>query len=360
VLAKFGLLRKYLIGTRKPTPGIPEELTSMNPAWGAAATVAAMALPRYKGEWVRAAIFPWFDACAKRHVQPGDHIISSYGYANYCFKEVRSLGGRTLLEAGNSHPTYFWDVVAEEHRIWNVRQPPYPPHWNQRAKAMLELTDYVICPSRYVENSFLERGWAKERMLYAPYPTDLSMFKPDPDACPPASPLWVICTGSVSLRKGFPYLFEAIRLLRKDRDVRLMLTNRLEEAIKPILATYSDIPIDWAPSLAHPALAARLRNAHVFALLSLEDGFARTVTEALACGVPAVVSTNTGAMDFIVEGENGYVVPIRDAQAAAEAISKSFEIRMRGSIDATTLPDLSFSGFEKQFMSELNRVGLAP
>jgi glycosyltransferase involved in cell wall biosynthesis len=319
-----------------------------------------MVLPRYAGECVRAALHPWFDAWVKRHLVAGDHMISSYGFANFCFKKVRSLGGKTLLDAGNSHPEHFWDVVAEEHRIWGVKQPPYPPHWNRRARAMLELTDYVICPSRYVEKTYLQRGWSQERMLYAPFPTDLSMFKPDHDTCPSASPLWVICTGSVSLRKGFPYLFEAIRLLRKDRDVRLMLTNRLEEAIKPILATYSDIPIDWAPSLAHPALAARLRNAHVFALLSLEDGFARTVTEALACGIPAVVSTNTGAMDFIVEGENGYVVPIRDAQAAAEAISKSFEIRMRGSIDATALPDLSFSGFEKQFMSELKRVGLAP
>jgi glycosyltransferase involved in cell wall biosynthesis len=301
---------------------------------------------------------PWFDTWVKSNLRPGDHMISSYGYANYCFKKVRSYGGKTLLDAGNSHPDYYWKVISDEHRIWGVKQPPYPPHWYQRGKAMLELTDYVICPSRYVENSFLERGWAKERMLYAPFPTDLSLFRPDSKEVPQPSPLWVICTGSVSLRKGFPYLFEAVRLLRKDRDVRLMLTSQVEEVMRPILAEYSDIPIDWSPTLAHPELAARLRRAHVFALLSLEDGFARTVTEALACGVPAVVSSNTGAMDFIMEGVNGYVVPIRDAQGAAEAISKSFEIRMRGSIEAAVLPDLSFSAFEKQFMSELKRIGL--
>lgn len=358
VLAKLGLLRRYFVGTRRHTQGIPGELQSLNPLWGAAITVCAMALPRYKGEWMRAAMHPWYDAWVTPKLKPGDHIISSYGYANFGFKKVQRMGGKTLLEAGNSHPENFWDVITEEHRIWGVKQPPYPPHWNLRGRAMLDHTDYIICPSRYVENSYLERGWAKERMLYAPYPTDLSLFKPDHEA-PPTTPLWVICTGSVSLRKGFPYLLEAVRILRKDRDVRLMFTDIVEEVMRPILAKYSDIPIDWAPALAHPQLAARLRSAHVFALLSLEDGFARTVTEALACGVPAVVTTNTGAMDFVVEGENGYVVPIRDANAAAEAISKSFDIRMRGVSAAAALPDLSFAGFEKQFMSELKRIGLA-
>ena len=358
VLANHGLLRRYLIGTRKPTAGIPAELTTLNALWGAAATAGAMVFPGYKGEWLRSAIHPWYDVWAKSKLQPGDHVISSYGYANLTFAAARKHGGKTFVDAGNSHPAYFWEVVSEEHRIWGVERPPYPPHWNRRARAMMELTDYVICPSRYVKNSFLQHGFACEQLLYAPFPTDLSLFKPEPDRVPPAEPLRVVCTAGPSLRKGFPYLLEAMRLIRKERDAVLMLTDLVEPAMREILARYADVPIDWVPSLCHRDLAVRLRSAHVFALLSLEDGFARTVTEALACGVPAVVSDHTGAMDFIVEGRNGYVVPIRDAAAAADAIVKSLEIRMRGM--QGELPDLSFQAFDRQFMHELHRIGGIP
>ena len=358
VLVKHGMLRKYFIGTRRPTDGIPEELTCFIKAWGAVATLSAMALPSYQGEWVRSAIHPLYDAWVLPKIQPGDNIISSYGYANFCFKKVKKLEGKTFLDAGNSHPAHFWDVITEEHRIWGVKRPPYPPHWNQRARQMLDSTDYIICPSRYVEKTYLERGFTKDRLLYAPFPTDLSLFQPDLETIPPTNPLWVISTGSVSLRKGFPYLLEAVRLLRKDRDVRLMLTHIIESSMITILKTYDDIPIEWAPSLNHRDLANRLKKAHVFALLSLEDGFARTVSEALACGLPAVVTPHTGARDFILDGKNGYVVPIRDAAAAADAIQKAADIRLSGLRSDIELPDLSFQGFEAQFIKELARIGM--
>lgn len=360
VLAKHGHLRRYFVGTRKPTAGIPAELTSLNPLWGGVVTASSMVLPGYQGEWLRSALHPWFDRWATARLKPGDNIISSYGYANHAFKKVKRDGGFTMVDAGNSHPAHFWEVVSEEHAIWGVKRPPYPPHWNRRARAMMEDTDYVICPSRFVEKTFLDRGFTPQQLLYAPFPTDLSLFRPEPGTIPPPAPLLVVCTGSVCLRKGVPYLLEAARLIRKDRDVKLLLTDQVESAMKEILATYSDIPIEWAPTLGHRELAARLRTAHVFALLSLEDGFARTVTEALACGIPAVVTNHTGAMDFIVEGKNGYVVPIRDPHAAAEAIVKASTLRGSEVAMGTELPDLSFAGFEKSFMAELNQKGLLP
>ena len=70
-------------------------------------------------------------------------------------------------------------------------------------------------------------------------------------------------------------------------------------SIKPIFPKYRDVAIEWSPSLPHAALARHLAGADVFALLSLEDGFARTVTEAMVCGIPLVISENTGAKDFV-------------------------------------------------------------
>ena len=299
-------------------------------------------------------------------------MISSYGYANRCFRYARSTGGLTFLDAGNSHPEQFWEIIEAEHKKWGIDRKPMPRHWNERGRKMLEDTDYIFSPSSYVTDSFLKRGWSSDRIFYLPYPVDLEVFRPRDESRGPVKkaalstgqaargeggPLRVICTGSVSVRKGFPYLLEAMRIIRKERDAVLMLTNVVESSMKEILPRYSDVPIEWSPALPHKLLADRLRSADVFALLSLEEGLARTVTEALACGLPAVVSCHTGAHDFIESGVNGEIVPICDAAAAADAILRCAQMSADGATPnrRSILEELSFARFSERFLAILDR-----
>jgi len=50
----------------------------------------------------------------------------------------------------------------------------------------------------------------------------------------------------------------------------------------------------------------------------LEEGMARTALEAMACGLPVILTPNTGACDLVNEEVNGSVVPIRDSGAIVE------------------------------------------
>jgi hypothetical protein len=56
----------------------------------------------------------------------------------------------------------------------------------------------------------------------------------------------------------------------------------------------------------------------VFVLPSLQDGFGMVVYEAAACGLPVIVSENVGAA--IRNGQDGFIVPIRDPAALAEKL----------------------------------------
>lgn len=330
-LAGLGLLRTYAIGQGTGTAGIPDNLTELMPLFALWAKITWKLLPHDLWESVRTAAHPVFDIWARSHLQPGDHVISSYGYANLCFKKARKTGGKTFLDAGNSHFKQYWEIVREEHARWGVRRDPFPRHWYERGLRMLDDTDFVISPSNYVTDSFTKMGWDRKNILYVPYPVDLHLFQTEAEkfraetgALAPSAdtPLRVICTGSVSLRKGIPYLLEAVRIINRHRPAVLVLTDVVEGSMKPIFPKFGDVPIEWSPPLPHAALARHLAGADVFALLSLEDGFARTVTEAMACGLPVVVSENTGAKDFVDPGINGEIVPIRDPRAAAEAILK--------------------------------------
>ncbi len=357
VLHQHGLLRFLALGTRRGTHGVPAEFTRLKPAIGLASFVAAKMLSPYAWESFRFRLHPWFDHWVKKQLLQGDHIISSYGYVNDSFRWVRRHGGKTFLDGGNSHPDNFWSILSEEHQRWKCPYPPVARHHYERSLAMMADVDYVLSPSSYVANSFLQRGFKPEQILKNSYPLDLNCFTPPSVPRPKNRPLTLINTGSLSLRKGTPYLLAAFRLvLRHHPSARLLLTRNLQNDILPVLKQYDDLAIDWAPDLAHAQLAERLGSADIFLLPSLEDGMARTVLEALACGLPVIVTPNTGARDFVQPGVNGEVVPIRDPQAIAEAVLKWGDRIMARSGPGVRMIDpelVSSARFEREFLGQL-------
>lgn len=362
-LHRHGALRFLALGTRRGTAGVPPERTRLNPAIGLAAYLGHRLRPG-RGEAWSCALFPWFDRWVRRQLRPGDHVISSYGYANECFAFARAHGGRTFLDGGNSHPENYWQVISEEHARWGCALPPFPRSWYERGRAMLAEVDYVLSPSSYVTRSFLERGFKPEQILRNVYPLDLACFSPAAGPRPAARPLTVISTGAPSLRKGTPYLLEAFRLIRRAHpSARLLLTGPPHPSLAGVMGRFRDLPIEWSPPLPHPQLAERLRGADVFVLPSLEDGFARTVAEALACGLPVVTTPNTGASDLIQPGVNGEVVPIRDAEAIAGAVLMLADRVISRREPPPRMIDparLSFENFEHEFIGQLQSLGLLP
>lgn len=232
-----------------------------------------------------------------------------------------------------------------------------PPYLYERCKANLEDTDYVLSPSSYVTNSFLARGFRPEQILKNVYPVDLSIFRPAENRRPKDRPLTIINTGSLSLRKGTPYLLEAFRAVNaKIPSARLLLTRNIENSLYQILPKYRDLPIEWSPGLSKPQLAERLRSADLFVLPSLEEGLVRTACEAMACGLPIIVTPHTGVNDFVRPGVSGEVVPIRDAAATADAILKWADRILTPGWQPKVMADLeplSFEYFSREFIHQL-------
>ena len=355
-------LRFIALGTRHGTAGIPPEKTKLQPLFGLLNYAAVKTMSPFRAESFRFAMLPLFDRWVKRMLQPGGHIISSYGYTNESFKWIRAHGGKTFVDAGNSHPENFWNILIEEHRRWKCDLPPVSPFWNRRSREMMEHVDYVLCPSSFVRESFLTRGFRPEQILRNVYPVDLSCFAPAPEPRPKNRPLTIISTGGLSLRKGTPYMLEAFRIVhQKHPSARFLLTRNIHDSVVSLLKSYSDLPIDWAPGLPHPQLAERLRSADIFVLPSLEEGLVRTALEAMACGLPAILTPNTGANDFVKPGVNGTVVPIRDAPAIAAAILEWGERVANIAAPSQRLFDterLSFPYFEREFIAQLTALGL--
>ena len=66
--------------------------------------------------------------------------------------------------------------------------------------------------------------------------------------------------------------------------------------------------------------AALLKMSDAFCLLSRSEGFSNALLEAMACGVPSVVTRVGGNPEAIVDGENGFLVSPEDDEVAAQRL----------------------------------------
>jgi len=81
--------------------------------------------------------------------------------------------------------------------------------------------------------------------------------------------------------------------------------------------------IVWHGELAD--VRSAITAAHVYVLPSYREGTPRTVLEAMAMGRPIITTDAPGCRETVVEGENGFLVPVRNAQALAEAMQRFLE-----------------------------------
>lgn len=68
-------------------------------------------------------------------------------------------------------------------------------------------------------------------------------------------------------------------------------------------------------------LGALLQSAAIFASSSVFEGFSLSILEAMRAGLPVVATRSGGADDLVVEGGSGFLVPVKDPGALADALS---------------------------------------
>src|SRR6185436_18349640 len=72
---------------------------------------------------------------------------------------------------------------------------------------------------------------------------------------------------------------------------------------------------------SHDAVLELMGSCDVFVLPSIVEGRALVQQEAMACGLPLIVTPNAGGEDLIEEGRTGFLVPIRSPGLLAEKIN---------------------------------------
>lgn len=154
-----------------------------------------------------------------------------------------------------------------------------------------------------------------------PNGVDTEWFRPADTPRPPHSVLRIVCVARLIERKGQRHLVEAVkRLADEGIDARLTLVGggdgraALEQQVRDLgLAAR----VAFTGDISRENLPAAYQAADVFTLPSFNEGMSNAMLEAMACGLPVVVTRTPGVAEVVREGENGLTHDWADVPALA-------------------------------------------
>jgi glycosyltransferase involved in cell wall biosynthesis len=240
--------------------------------------------------------------------------------AELTLKAVRQSGRLGVLNFVNSHPFYQNLYLRELAGLSNGHHELIPDGVAKQVEAELEQADLVLVPSRFVANQLTELGVASGRVVVRPYGVDLSKFRPVRGGVsrPPGDRIRCLYMGQISHRKGIKILLDAARRL-SGRPVGFTLVGPL---VSPELLRDMPANVRWLGAMAHEDAAEQLQLADVFVLPSLEDAYPLVTMEAMATGLPVVVSDHAGTSELITNGLDGLIVPAGQVTPLVEAFQQ--------------------------------------
>jgi hypothetical protein len=187
---------------------------------------------------------------------------------------------------------------------------------HQRRLRDLALADRILVPSDHIAASLVRHGTPAEKLRVIPYAADCRRFQPLAGKRHTQNCTFLFA-GGISQRKGIKYLLEAWRLVRRP-GWRLQLLGPLPRDLGP-LQPYLEL-VEPLGRVSHAEMPIPMSAADVFVFPSLFEGSAVVTYEALACGLPTVVTASAGSV--VRDGVEGFIVPPRDVVALAARLEQ--------------------------------------
>lgn len=176
-------------------------------------------------------------------------------------------------------------------------------------------------------NFFVQSGLslANQVRLILGSGVDCQQFFPADVISPRSSPLRVLLAARLLWDKGIAEFVEASRMLKTSgRSVEFLLAgvpddgNPAAVSQEQVLAWQREGLLQWLGHVTN--MVGLYRSVDVVVLPSYREGLPKGLIEASACGIPIISTDVPGCREVVVHGKNGFLIPVKDSRALADAV----------------------------------------
>lgn len=137
----------------------------------------------------------------------------------------------------------------------------------------------------------------------------------------------ILCASRLSRRKGFAYAIEAFALLEKKYPhLRMTIAggegNAMRELQEQVRRGGLTKKITFTGAYTYDTAPQIYHGADIFVFPSLNEGMSNNLLEAMASGLPILMTPTGGAEELVRDGENGFLIKMKDAHDLAQKMEK--------------------------------------
>lgn len=218
-------------------------------------------------------------------------------------------------------------ILSDERSQFPGWEPDLPDYDNITQQVLgqrplFHCTDYVLCPSEAVrEDAIANFGFRREQTAMVPYGVDERWFT----VCNRPVRARILFAGTAELRKGIHYLgFAADKLFARNFRGEFRIAGDAPASVRSQKASRH---LNFLGRTSRKKIAEEFACADIVVLPSLAEGSAGVIYEALAAGLPVVTTPEAGSV--VRDGIEGRIVPSRDPETLANAITEIVEDRQK-------------------------------
>ncbi len=260
-----------------------------------------------------------YDLCARTKVEKCDIFHSWVQHGFLSANKARKLGAKIFIEYASTYPKDHQNMLKQAYRDFGMEQHELSDKYLNKQMRDINNADYVVVPKGFAYESFIKNNFPKEKLVPVPFGINLEKFK-DFKKDKKDSVFRAVFVGRVSIIKGAPYLLKAWENLNL-KNAELIMVGEIMKEMRGIVKKYKK-----NKTIKFTGVANSLdyyKKADIFVFPSLSEGSALVTYEALAAGLPQIVTENSGTP--IKDGKEGFIIPARDPKAFEEKIKYLYD-----------------------------------
>lgn len=306
----------------------------------------------------------WFDTATRKRTQAGSvfHFVNGIG-----LETASQLGDQGFLTICDVRAAYIDSEDAlfnEEYKRLGLQYKSL--RWALRPRLLAEyaVADAIIVPSAYVAETFCQNGIPSDKLHVLPFGVDLARFQmgvTSKHGKKDGQRFQALFVGRINPGKGVHYLIEAFGRLKLPKS-QLLIVGRVDDAaygryLETLVEQYK-VNVTFLGHLPQTDLWHIYQQSDLFVLPTLSEGSAMVVYEAMAAGLPILTTNHAGSV--VADGEEGFIVPIRNSEAMEEKMHLLFkrtDLRQAmGKQSRLRVQDFSWEKYGQRLLSVYGKI----